>query len=261
MSRHEKSWISRRIRHRAATQWSGLLDGLLRHRRPVPEALRDEARDLHQVLGRFMQVSDEFVPGKRDSLGRMDLPGGTDWRWRPGVMQSRIADNALIAPRSDRWLSEEVALFHDCDARALLLKQVRNRRATDLAAYGLRLEVMGFSGSFLSFSLSLPPEASEGLGGHHIVRLQAVLQAERAITVYARLNVQQGPNTETVLRQLGDPIEGANCQRLVEFDLGYADMSQRSVDKAWIDLIFEAPYMNAIVLRDVVLSRHPRAQI
>ena len=88
-----------------------------------------------------------------------------------------------------------------------------------------------------------------------------MLQAERPITVYARLSIQQGPNVETVLRQLGDPIAGSNCQRLVEFDLGYAELSQRSVDRAWIDLIFEAPYMNAVALRDVVLSRHPRAQI
>ncbi|MBU2956315.1 DUF6478 family protein [Paracoccus sp. 1_MG-2023] len=261
MSRHERSWISQRIRSRAAQQWTSLLDSVQRRRRQVPEGLRDEARDLRQVLGRFLQATDEFAPGIRDSLHRMELPDGTDWRWRPNIMQTRISDAELIAPRGDLWLSEEVALFHDCEARALMLKQVRNRLATDLAGYGLRLEVMGFSGSFLSFSLTLPPEALADLGGHHIVRLHSVLQAERPITVYARLNIQQGPNTETVLRQMGDPIDGANCQRLVEFDLGYADLSQRSVHKAWIDLIFEAPYMNAVALRDVVLSRHPRAQI
>ena len=120
---------------------------------------------------------------------------------------------------------------------------------------------MGFEGSFLSFSLGFPAQALEGLGGHHVVRLESTLQSERPITVYARLNIQQGPNTEKILRQMGDPIEGANCHRVVEFDLGYADMSQRSIEKVWLDVIFEAPFMNAVALRDVILSRHARAQI
>ena len=99
------------------------------------------------------------------------------------------------------------------------------------------------------------------LAGHHILRLEATLQAERPIAVYARLNIQQGPNTETILRKMGDDIAGRQCRRVVEFDLGYATLSQRSVDKAWMDIIFEAPQMNAVALRDAILSRHPRAQI
>lgn len=88
-----------------------------------------------------------------------------------------------------------------------------------------------------------------------------MLQSERPIKVYSRLNVQQGPNTEKMLRQMGEPIMGGNNGRVVEFDLGYAALSQRPVEKAWIDLIFEAPRMNAVTLRDFVASRHMRAQI
>lgn len=261
MARQDHSWLSRRIRVRAARHWHRILDRALRRPAPVDEDIRDEARDLHQVLSRLLQVADARVTSARDSLRRMVLPAGTDWRWRPHVLQGRISPAALIAPPDGRWLSEEVALFHDCPQRAVILRQVRNRGATDLADYGLALEVMGFGGSFLSFSLSLPAEALQDLGGHHIIRLETTLQAERPIAVYARLNVQQGPNTETILRKLGDDIAGRHCHRLVEFDLGYADLSARSVDKAWLDLIFEAPFMNAVAARDVILSRHPRAQI
>lgn len=223
--------------------------------------MRDEARDLQQVLTRYLHTTEIRSLSGRDSLSRMELPAGTDWRWRPEILRARNATPALVAPASGRWLSDEVALFHDCPQRALILRQRRNRRPTDLSDYALALEVMGFEGSFLSFSLGLPPEALQDLGGHHIVRLESTLQSERAITVYARLNIQQGPNTEKILRQMGDPIEGGNCHRVIEFDLGYADMSQRSVDKAWVDVIFEAPFMNAVALRDVILSRHARAQI
>lgn len=255
------SWLSHRIRRRAARSWARLQEAMTRSGRPLDSDLRDQARDLHQMLGQILQSCDGLTPGARGSLARMQLPAGTDWRWRPRVMQGVNDVVALAAPQSGRWLSSEVALFHDCPHRALILRQMRNRRATDLSDYALALEVMGFAGSYLSFSLNLPPEALENLGGQHILRLDAVLQAERPITVYARLNVQQGPNTEKMLRQMGEPIVGGNCGRVIEFDLGYAELSARSVDKAWIDLIFEAPRMNAVTLRDFVASRHMRAQI
>lgn len=261
MARHEQGWLSRRIRARAARQWQGLLDRAQRRDSPVPRDMRDEARDLQQILTRYLHTTQTRSLGASDSLARMELPAGTDWRWRPEILRARNAIPALVAPPSGRWLSDEVALFHDCPKRALILRQARNRRATDLSDYALALEVMGFEGSFLSFSLGFPAQALEGLGGHHVVRLESTLQSERPITVYARLNIQQGPNTEKILRQMGDPIEGANCNRVVEFDLGYADMSQRSVEKVWLDVIFEAPFMNAVALRDVILSRHARAQI
>ena len=261
MSRLEQGWLARRLRARVTRQWQRLLAATLRGNGPVRESLRDEARGLHQVLTRLLQVADARAMGARDSLSRIDLPPGTDWRWRPQVLRARHPEPALVAPTDGKWLSDEIALFHDCPERALILRQLRNRRATDLSEYGLALEVMGFSGSFLSFSLTLPPDALAGLGGHHIIRMDATLQAERPITVYARLNVQQGPNTETLLRKMGEPIAGRHCDRTVEFDLGYSDLSARSIDKVWLDVIFEAPFMNAVVLRDVILSRQPRAQI
>ncbi|WP_265502121.1 DUF6478 family protein [Paracoccus beibuensis] len=256
-----RGWLRRRFRANAARQWQRMHASVLRRPGPVSENLRDEARALQHVLSRFLQAADARALGPRDSLRRIDLPAGTDWRWRPQVMRSRTAAPALVAPGDGKWLSDEVALFHDCGERALILRQVRNRRATDLSDFGLSLEVMGFTGSFLSLSLSLPSDALEDLASHHILRLESVLQAERPIAVYARLNVQQGPNTETLLRKMGDDIAGRNCHRIIEFDLAYANLSQRSVDKAWLDVIFEAPYMNAVALRDAILSRHPRAQM
>ncbi|MBM3605801.1 MAG: hypothetical protein FJX25_13965 [Alphaproteobacteria bacterium] len=257
----ETGWLARRIRTAAARQWNAILSGSLRRSSAVPEGLRHEARDLQQTLSRLLHLADSRASISRNSLARMHLPAGTDWRWRPQVLRVQSPDPALVAPATGKWLSDEVTLFHDCRERALILRQVRNRKATDLADYGLQLEVMGFTGSFLSYSLTLPPESLDQMAGHHIIRLEATLQSERAITVYARLNVQQGPNTETILRQMGDPIAGRHCHRIVEFDLGYAQLSPRTVDKAWLDVIFEAPQMNAVALRDVILSRHPRAQI
>jgi len=261
MNRLSESWLTRRLHRRAERSWSRLHGALSRSGRPLGSEIRDQARELHRLLGDLLRISTELQNESRNSLSRMELPAGTDWRWRPRILQAPNELPTLAAPENGRWLSPEVALFHDCAHRAVILRQTRNRRATDLAEFALALEVMGFSGSYLSFSLALPPEALEGLSGQNVLRLDSVLQSERPITVYARLNVQQGPNTQKMLRQLGDPIKGANNSRVVEFDLGYAELSHRPVEKAWIDLIFEGPHMNAVVLRDIVTSRHLRAQI
>ena len=261
MAVNPSSWLGRRIRHRAAEQWHLLAQRIQQGDRRSARRLRDEAQALRQDLNLFLQGSDAQTNAAGTSVQALQMPPGTDWRWRPLIFQGAMQDSSMTAPDNGQRLGEEVALWHDCANRSLILRQKINRRATDLAPYGLRLEGLGFSGSYLSLSLDLPEPAREGLDGHHILRLAATLRAERPITVYGRLNLAQGPNSETILRQLGDPVGGQRDERVVEFDLGYAELSDRPVDKLWLDLIFESPRMNAVTLSDMVMSRHARASI
>lgn len=261
MARGVEGWLSQWVRSGAARHWAGQAEALTRGRRLPPPELRDEAMQLHRSLGRFLQLADARMPRAGADADLLDLPPGTDWHWRPLLLRGRSRPAALSAPPSGQRLGDDLALFHDCPHRALILRQTRNHRATDLAPYGLLVEMLGFSGSYLSLSLDLPAGLNEDLGRHHVLRLDATLHAERSITAYARLNVAQGPNTESMLRHLGHPVDGADCRRSAEFDLGYVDLSQRPIDKVWLDLIFESPYMNAVSLSDAVLSRRPRAEI
>ena len=47
----------------------------------------------------------------------------------------------------------------------------------------------------------------------------------------------------------------------VEFDLAYSTLNEKRVEKAWVDIIFEGPQMNQVVLRDLTFSRRPRASL
>lgn len=261
MARGSENWMSRLVRVRAARQWARQVEALGRGRRSPPPELRDEAAELHRELTRFLQLSDAHRPRGEGAVDLLELPAGTDWRWRPLVLRGRLAPSALAAPGNAQRLGDELAVYHDCPHHALILRQRPNLRATDLAPYGLALETLGFAGSYLSLSLDLPEDMNGSIGRHHVLRLDAILHSERPIVVYGRLNVAQGPNTETMLRQLGHPVDGRDCRRTVEFDLGYAELSQRPVDKIWLDLIFEAPRMNSVTVTDAVLSRHPRAEM
>ena len=154
-------------------------------------------------------------------------------------------------------LGDEVTLFHDCEFSELTLRQLRNLREEDLAPYGLRLDVFKFDGSFLSLVVDLPQSGVTGLKRTHLLRMDAIVEMEKPLEIFARLNIRHGPNTEQIVREL--PLDEENIR--VEFDLAYSNLNEKRVERAWIDLIFEGPQMNQVILRDLTFSRRPRAHL
>lgn len=229
--------------------------------RSTRQDLRQEAVSLRRNLDLFIMRADARGNRARQSLNSLPLPPGTDWRWRPGVFSGPLSPAGIAAPESGQALGPEVALWHDCPAQSLVLRQNSNQRATDLAPFGLHLEVFGFAGSYLSLSVELPETALEGLTRNHILRLETSLQTEQPLIIYGRLNIGHGPNTEQLLQQLSETTPDQLAHGLTEFDLAYTEMNERRLEKIWLDLIFEAPRMNAIDIRDLFLSRHMRANV
>lgn len=147
-------------------------------------------------------------------------------------------------------------MFHDCVQSELTLRQLRNTREADLAPYGLRMDVFAFDGSFLSVVLDLPHGAVDGLEKRHLLRMTTIVEMEKPLEIFARLNIKHGPNTEQIVREL--PLY--QDEIMVEFDLAYSNLNEKRIERMWIDLIFENPEMSQVVLRDVTLSRRPRAE-
>jgi hypothetical protein len=103
----------------------------------------------------------------------------------------------------------------------------------------------------------LPPEAVRGLKARHLVRVDAMIDADRPLKAYARLNVRHGPNVAQIVREL-PRLAG---EVVVEFDLAYAKLDDTRIERAWLDLIFNDAAMSGIALRDLVVSRRPRAEL
>lgn len=201
------------------------------------------------------------VRANRADLATLPLPAGTDWRWRPEILNEACRVAGIAGPESGAVIMDGTAIWHDCTARAIIVKQMRNVESTDLAAFGLQIETFMFTGSFLSLALDLPPEVLNGLTQNHIIRLELVVRTEREQECYARLNIGNGPNTEEVLSHLGGlPSGNANVQ-VIEFDLALTQMNEKRLDKVWLDLILEKPAMNAVMIREMVFSRHLRANV
>jgi len=218
-------------------------------------ALRGRARQIRRRIDRLLFVADARLTLPLIGTSAIARPLHCDWAYRPELWRGPVHPPGLAAVESRTMIGEEATVFHDCRISELTVRQVRNTRESDVAPFGLRLDVFRFDGSFLSLALDLPPEAARGLKRRHLVRLEATIETEKKLEIFARLNVRHGPNTEQLVREL-PPGE----ETMVEFDLAYSSLNEKRVERLWLDLIFEGPEMNQILLRDITLTRRPRAE-
>lgn len=218
---------------------------------------RSGARAMRAHLDKLIHTADERLALPAIGSTAFNRPHNADWVWRPELWRGSLPVPGMSSVESKSMLGREVTLFHDCALSELSLRQLRNTREGDLAPYALRMDVFRFDGSFLSLVIDLPAEATEGLKRTHLVRVDTMIELERDIEVFARLNIKHGPNVEQIVREL--PLHEADV--MVEFDLAYSNLNEKRVEKAWLDLIFEGPEMNQVTLRDVTFSRRPRAAL
>jgi Family of unknown function (DUF6478) len=220
-------------------------------------AQRNEARNLRAHLDRLLHVAEGRLALPRIGSSYFSRPHGTDWSWRPELWRGPLPSPGLSSVPSKSKLGQEVTLFHDCDHSELTLRQLRNTREEDLAPYGLRMDVFKFDGSFLSLVIDLPDGAADGLTQKHLLRINTNIETEKPLEIFCRLNIKHGPNTEQIVREL--PLDEEDV--MVEFDLAYSRLNEKRIERVWLDLIFEAPDFNQVVLRDVTFVRQLRAAI
>lgn len=220
-------------------------------------SLRGRAWQVRRSIDRVINVADGRLALPVIGGNAVPAPLGTDWAYRPDLFRTPISPPGAATVPARTGFGTEASVHHDCTCPELTFRQIRNTRAEDVAPFAARLEVFHFDGSFLSLVIDLPPEACTGLRRNHVIRLDPIVETECPLDIYARLNVKHGPNVEQVVRKL--PLGEAEIA--VEFDLAYTDLNEKRVEKAWIDLIFEGPGMNRIILRDLTLTRRPRAEL
>jgi Family of unknown function (DUF6478) len=220
-------------------------------------SLRGQARAMRRHIDRVIHVADHKLATPAIGAGLPRLPLGTDWSWRADAWRGPLPQPGLIATTDRSRISDDLSLYHDCPLGEVAVRQSRNSGDDDRAPFGLCLEVFGFQGSFLSLATSLPAEAVQGLKSRHLLRLDAIIHSERPLRAYARLNVRHGPNVAQIVREL-PALAG---EVVVDFDLAYAKLDDTRIERAWLDLIFNDTAMNGIALRDLVVSRRPRAKL
>lgn len=218
---------------------------------------RTNARALKRPINDLIHIADSRLMLPMIGADVISAQQGSDWTYRPEIWRGPVTPHGMSRVRSKTMMGSEATVFHDCKTGELILRQVRNTRKEDLAPFGLQLEVFKFDGSFLSIVLDLPRGAADGLSKKHLLRMDAIIEAETPLKISARLNIKHGPNTDHVVRELPQHQDDI----MVEFDLAYTGMNENRIERMWVDLIFEAPQMNQITLRDITFSRRTRAQL
>lgn len=250
-------FLDRLFYRRVLRRWAALAEAAPGMDLASLRRLRGKARGLRRQLDRVIHEADHRLALPVIGSNAMRKPLGTDWAWRPDPWRGALSVPGLSSVPSRAPLCEGATVFHDCQRSELTVRQVRNTREADLAPFGLRMDVFRFDGSFLSLVLDLPEEAARGLKLRHLIRADVIVEMEKPIEIFARLNVKHGPNVEQIVREL--PL--GDEEVAVEFDLAYSRVNEKRVERLWLDLIFEGPEMNQITLRDVTLSRRPRAEL
>jgi hypothetical protein len=255
MAGAQMTWADKLARRRMMRRWKALAARAPELTAPELRGLRDEGRGMGRAIDRVLQEADYRLALPAIGSNAIRRQPGTDWAWRPMPWRAAldVAGQAAIPVRTG--VGEGVTLYHDCRRSELTLRQVRNGRDSDLAAFGLRLDVFGFDGSFLSLAVELPGDVGKGLTRRHMIRLEARVEMEKPLQIYGRLNLRHGPNVEQLLREL--PKKGEEV--FVDFDLSQMQFDEKRVEHLWLDLILEGPQMNQVTFRDVTLARRLRA--
>jgi hypothetical protein len=222
--------------------------------------LRDMQRDMRLTRERLDTLTAEAQTALMARLGD-PAPGKAggqyDWIARPAPWNAAMRPRGIVDLPSPTKLPGDVTVFHDAARYDLSLRQEVAPTGRGDARFGLVLEVYRFDGSFVSFVHDLPPEAIVGLTLSHFIAVDIVAEREQPVEVYARLNIQHGPNVEQMVRQVDFQADRGRA----EFDLAYTKINERRIEKAWLDLIVEGPEMTRIALWDVVVMRAPRADV
>ncbi|WP_353473360.1 DUF6478 family protein [Salipiger sp. H15] len=257
MARQWGGWMRQALQAAALRRWSRLAGAAAEM--PLPELRRQRraARRLRSRLDELLHVAEARLALPLIGNQAFPRPADADWSWRPELWRGPLPQPGIASVPEKAQLGAEVTLFHDCPRTELTLRQIRNLREADLAPFGLRLDVFRFCGSYLSLAVELPQEACAGLGRRHLVRVETIVEMEKPLEIFTRLNIRHGPNVEQIVRELPLNAEEIN----VEFDLAYTRLNEKRVDGMWLDLIFEGPEMNEVILRDLTFSRRPRAEL
>jgi Family of unknown function (DUF6478) len=251
------SLYDRLIHRRMLRRWMRLADSVETLAEDDLRDARNRARQTRRQLDELIHKADIRIALAATGPDASPRPKGADWAWRPAPWNSPIRQPGIAAFPTGTVVGDAVKLHHNCRESQMVLRQIGNNAAQAHCPFAISLEVFGFDGDFLSLAIDLPSEAVAGLKLRHLIRLEIQTETERPSKTYARLNVRHGPNTDQILRELPAQQNRAT----VDFDLSHTPVDDNRIEGLWLDVIFEAPRMNRLVVRDLHLSRRPRAAL
>jgi len=250
-------FVDKLLHKRMLRRWGEAGDAAASADLDTLRSFRTRARALRRNLDRVIHQAEHRLALPVIGSNIIRKPMGTDWARRPEMRKGPIPVPGFASVPGKAAIYDGATIFHDCRRSELTVRQIRNTREADIAPFGFRMDVFRLDGSLPSLVRVSPGDAARGRKKKDVIRMDVIVEMEKPLEIFARLNIKHGPNIEQIVREL--PLNEEDV--MVEFDLAYSKMNEKRVEKLWVDLIFEGPEMNQIILRDVTFSRRPRAEL
>ena len=222
------------------------------HPKSTLRNLKRDAQRLSATLDSFRREAEQHLIGPTDPV----MPLGADWVRRVDLFKQPMARPGHAPVANQTVLSSEVTAFTDRPREtSVSLRQFTQGSDTGFGPrFGILLDVYDIPGQFFSLAVALGPDVARDFGPNDLVRVSLDASVERAADITIRLNLRSGPNTEMSIQKY---VEGEDT----DFDLFYVEFDPARVSDAWIDIILAPQQMNRIEMRDLVVSRHARADL
>ncbi|GLQ35568.1 hypothetical protein GCM10007939_18510 [Amylibacter marinus] len=219
--------------------------------------LRRKARKSKAQLEAFDVFAAQRLSLPAIDSNAMRKPQRTTWAYRPGLWAAPLSSYGATSVKNKTSLNPETTIFHDSKINEITLRQIRNRNRKFLSPYALHMDVLTFGGSYLSVMLNMPSDILKNLSKDTLLRVNLLMEIQFPTDVYVRLNLQNGPNHQQVAQQI-DPLEPDIA---LDFDLYSTDFSPENTTAVWLDILFDNPEMNQMILRDLCVFARPRPSI
>ena len=96
-----------------------------------------------------------------------------------------------------------------------------------------------------------------------VISVSTSLRGANAAVIESQVTepIEESVNAIDGIRSITSTSNEGRSTVRVEFDLAYTKLNEKRVDRMWLDLIFDNPGMNEVILRDLTFSRRPRAEL
>lgn len=223
---------------------------------PELRGLRAKARHLRRHLDAFILASAREIHAQTSSLLHAQRQRQGDRVWQPDLWLLTLSPASRVIGESPHALSETCSLFTDCARPEIILRQFAESDPDHAAPYYIALETFVFEGSFVSLVIDLPADFLDGIEREDLITVGLVSGVEAPVQGFVRLNLQHGPNEAQMVHGLN-----SGARDTLDFDLQHVDLNEKRIGKVWLEVIFEKPSQNRIVLHDLFVRRRRRVAL
>ena len=212
-------------------------------------------RELDKRLARIDRDLNMAALATKQSRAMIRKPARCLGSYRAGVLAQEMSPNSLVGVSGNVALHQDMRLYHDCGLKEVTLRQLAGQKKSVGAPYKLVTDVLDFDGQYMSYSLDIPTELYQGLNPDELYKVVVILRSETPMSALVRLNLELGPEVkylEQALDLTGQSVE-------LSFDPWSFDLSKMS--KIWVDILFNAPRYQRMVLEDFVVHRCLKPEI